>query len=214
MCGVNEAMAVLSIMKSVNDYQAGKAQAKADKASNKITEANTNMSYLNDLNKIEFERIEAAREMSLTDFGRKMELRKQQAQALNLGFGDPFKVVQDIMGRGDTDYVEIQNAFLSDMYKANYQYDQAYSDFLNKRNRHLKTVSEPSALGLGLQIATTAGAYAMSPNSIVNQSSKAEMANKASYGWGVNAQRELTGKQKLTPFADKVQFGNITGVYK
>jgi len=193
MCGVNEAMAVLSIMKSVNDFQAGKAQAKADRESNKITEANTNMSYMNDLNKIEFERIEAAREMSLTDFGRKMELRKQQAQALNLGFGNPFKVVQDIMGRGDTDYVELQNSFLSDMYKANYQYDQAYSDFLNKRNRHLKTVSEPSALGLGLQIATTAGAYAMSPNSIVNQPSKAEMANKASYGWGINAQRKITG---------------------
>jgi len=193
MCGVNEAMAVLSIMKSVNDFQAGKAQAKADRESNKITEANTNMSYMNDLNKIEFERIEAAREMSLTDFGRKMELRKQQAQALNLGFGNPFKVVQDIMGRGDTDYVELQNSFLSDMYKANYQYDQAYSDFLNKRNRHLKTVSEPSALGLGLQIATTAGAYVMSPNSIVNQPSKAEMANKASYGWGINAQRKITG---------------------
>jgi hypothetical protein len=200
MCGVNEAMAVLSIMNSVNDFQAGKAKAKADRASNEITKANTNMSYMNDLNKIEFERIEAAREMSLTDFGRKMELRKQQAQALNLGFGNPFKVVQDIMGRGDTDYVELQNAFLSDMYKANYQYDQAYSDFLNKRNRHLKTVSEPSVLGLGLQIATTAGAYAMSPNSIVNQSSKAEMANKASYGWGVNAQRKSTGNTKALPY--------------
>lgn len=186
MCGVNEAMAVLSIMKSVNDFQAGKAQAKADRESNKITEANTNMSYMNDLNKIEFERIEAAREMSLTDFGRKMELRKQQAQALNLGFGNPFKVVQDIMGRGDTDYVELQNAFLSDMYKANYQYDQAYSDFLNKRNRHLKTVSEPSALGLGVQIATTAGAYALSPNSIINQPKSLSQAsnNALSYGTG------------------------------
>ena len=214
MCGVNEAMAVLSIVKAVGDFQGQKAQAKANRQSNEITEQNTNMSYMNDLNKIEFERIEAAREMSLTDFGRKMKLRKEQAQALNLGFGNPFKVVQDIMGRGDTDYVELQNAFLSDMYKANYQYDQAYANLQQKRNKYMKTVSEPSALGLGLQIATTAGAYAMSPNSIVNQSSKAEMANKASYGWGVNAQRELTGKQKLTPFADKVQFGNITGVYK
>ena len=89
MCGVTEAMAVLSIVKSVGDFQGAKAQAKADKKSNEITEANTNMSYMNDLNKIEFERIEAAREMSFTDFGRKMELRKQQAQALNLGFGNP-----------------------------------------------------------------------------------------------------------------------------
>ena len=193
MCGVNEAMAVLSIMKSVNDFQGTKAQAKADRKSNEITDANTNMSYMNDLNKIEFERIEAAREMSLTDFGRKMELRKKQAQALNLGFGNPFKVVQDIMGRGDTDYVELQNAFLSDMYKANYQYDQAYANLQQKRNKYMKTVSEPSVLGLGLQIATTAGAYAMSPNSIVNQPSKAEMANKASYGWGINAQRKITG---------------------
>ena len=214
MCGVNEAMAVLSIMNSVNDFQAGKAQAKADRASNEITKANTNMSYMNDLNKIEFERIEAAREMSLSDFGRKMELRKKQAQALNLGFGNPFKLIQDFAGQSDTDYNEIRNAFLSDMYKANYQYGQAYADFVETRNKYMKTVSEPSVLGLGLQIATTAGAYAMSPNSIVNQSSKAEMANKAAYGWGTNAQRAFTGKQKLTPFADKVQFGNITGVYK
>lgn len=200
MCGVNEAMAVLSIVKAVGDFQGQKAQAKADKASNKITEQNTNMSYMNDIQKIEGERIEAAREMSLTDFTNKMKLRKEQAQALNLGFGNPFKVVQDIMGRGDTDYVELQNAFLSDMYKANYQYDQAYANLQQKRNQHMKTVSEPSALGLGLQIATTAGAYAMSPNSIVNQSSKAEMANKARYGWGVNAQRELTGDTKALPY--------------
>jgi hypothetical protein len=180
-------------MKSVSDFQGAKAQAKANKASNEITEQNTNMSYMNDIQKIEGERIEAAREMSLTDFTNKMKLRKEQAQALNLGFGNPFKVVQDIMGRGDTDYVELQNAFLSDMYKANYQYDQAYANLQKNRNKYMKTVSEPSALGLGLQIATTAGAYAMSPNSIVNQPSKAEMANKASYGWGINAQRKITG---------------------
>ena len=78
MCGVNEAMAVLSIVKAVGDFQGAKAQAKSDKASNAITEQNTNMSYMNDIQKIEGERIEAAREMSLSDFGRKMELRKQQ----------------------------------------------------------------------------------------------------------------------------------------
>lgn len=214
MCGINEAMAVMSIVKAVGDFQGAKAQAKSDKASNAITEQNTNMSYMNDIQKIEGERVLAAREMSLTDFTNKMELRKQQAQALNLGFGNPFKVVQDIMGRGDSDYVQLQNAFISDMTKANYQHAQAYADLQNNRTKYMKTVSEPSALGLGLQIATTAGAYAMSPNSIVNQSSKAEMANKAAYGWGTNAQRAFTGKKQLTPFADKVQFGNITGVYK
>lgn len=184
MCGVNEAMAVLSIMKSVNDFQGQKAQAKANRQSNEITEQNTNMSYMNDLNKIEFERIEAAREMSLTDFGRKMKLRKEQAQALNLGFGNPFKVVQDIMGRGDTDYVELQNAFLSDMYKANYQYDQAYANLQQKRNQHMKTVSEPSVLGLGVQMATTAGAYALSPNSIINQPKSLSQASNSALSYG------------------------------
>ena len=125
MCGVNEAMAVLSIMNSVNDFQAGKAKAKAQKEANRITVENANISDLNDIQKIEGEKVEAAREFALEDFKNKMDLRKKQAQALNLGFGNPFKIVQDLAGAADTDYVELQNAFLSDMYKANYQYTQA-----------------------------------------------------------------------------------------
>ena len=91
MCGVAEAMAVMSVMQSVQGYQTQRAAAKAQEESNKITEQNTNISYLNDIQKIEGEKVEAAREFALEDFKRKMDLRKKQSQALNLGFGDPLR---------------------------------------------------------------------------------------------------------------------------
>ncbi len=184
MCGVNEAMAVLSIIKSVNNFQGQKAQAKAQKEANRITVENANISYLNDIQKIEGEKVEAAREFALEDFKNKMDLRKKQAQALNLGFGNPFKVVQDLAGAADTDYVELQNAFLSDMYKANYQYTQAYANMQKTRSQYVKPVSEPSALGLGVQIATTAGAYALSPNSIINQPKSLSQASNSALSYG------------------------------
>lgn len=202
MCGVAEAMAVMSIMQSVQGYQNQKAAAKAQEESNKITAENANIAYLNDIQKIEGEKIEAAREFALNEFKNKMDLRKKQAQALNLGFGNPFKVVQDLAGAADTDYVELQNAFLSDMYKANYQYTQAYANMKNTRAKYLKTVQKPSALGLGLEIATAGATYAANPNAIINAQSftatAAEASNKATYGMGINAQRQLTGNK--TPY--------------
>ena len=214
MCGVAEAYAALQIMNSINSYQTQRAQAKAQEQANKITEQNANIAYLNDIQKIEGEKVEAAREFALEDFKRKMDLRKKQSQALNLGFGNPFKVIQDLAGTGDTDYVELQNAFLSDMYKANYQYSQAYADMQQTRAKYIKPVQEPSLLGLGLEIGTTAVGYGMSQNAIINQSTQAEIANRSMYGMDINAQRALTGKKKLSPLASKVQMGNITGVYK
>ena len=214
MCGVAEAMAVMSVMQSIQGYQTQRAAAKAQTEANKITEQNTNIAYLNDIQKIEGEKVEAAREFALEDFKRKMDLRKKQSQALNLGFGNPFKVIQDLAGTGDTDYVELQNAFLSDMYKANYQYTQAYADMQQNRAKYIKPVTEPSLLGLGLEIGTTAVGYGMSQNAIINQSTQAEIANRSMYGMDINAQRALTGKKQLSPLASKVQMGNITGVYK
>jgi hypothetical protein len=179
MCGVAEAMAVMSVMQSVQGYQNQRAAAKAQEESNKITAQNANIAYLNDIQKIEGEKVEAAREFALEDFKRKMDLRKKQAQALNLGFGNPFKVVQDLAGTADTDYVELQNAFLSDMYKANYQYTQAYANMKNTRAKYLKNVQKPSALGLGLEIATAGATYAANPNAIVNTQSFTETAAKS-----------------------------------
>ena len=196
MCGVAEAMAVMSIMKSVNDYQTQKAAAKAQEESNRITIENANISYLNDIQKIEGEKVEAAREFALEDFKNKMDLRKKQAQALNLGFGNPFKVVQDLAGTADTDYVELQNAFLSDMYKANYQYTQAYANMQKTRSQYLKPVVKPSALGLGLEIATAGYTYGKDPTALANQASSAELANKSMYGWDVASQRKLTGRMQ------------------
>jgi hypothetical protein len=205
MCGVAEAMAVMSVVQSIQGYNTQKAQAKAQERANKITEQNTNISYLNDIQKIEGETVEAAREFSLKSFKSKMDLRKKQATALNLGFGNPFKVIQDLAGTADTDYVELQNAFLSDMYKANYQYTQAYTNMKATRAKYLKPVQYPNLLGTALQIGTTALGYSQNPNALYKpqklfQATTAEVGNKAMYGWDVNAQRNLTGE--ATPYFD------------
>ena len=173
MCGVAEAMAVMSVIQSIQGYNTQKAQAKAKERANKITEQNANMSYLNDIQKIEGEKVEAAREFALESFKSKMDLRKKQATALNLGFGNPFKVIQDLAGTADTDYVELQNAFLSDMYKANYQYSQAYADMQTTRAKYLKPVVSPNGLGTMLEIGVTALGYSQNPNAIMNQSKTA-----------------------------------------
>jgi hypothetical protein len=173
MCGVAEAMAVMSVMQSIQGYNTQKAQAKAQTEANKITEQNANIAYLNDIQKIEGEKVEAAREFALESFKSKMDLRKKQATALNLGFGNPFKVIQDLAGTADTDYVELQNAFLSDMYKANYQYSQAYADMQTTRAKYLKPVVSPNGLGTMLEIGVTALGYSQNPNAIINQSKTA-----------------------------------------
>ena len=185
MCGVVEAMAVMSVMQSIQGYQTQRAAAKAQTEANKITEQNANISYLNDIQKIEGEKVEAAREFALEDFKRKMDVRKKQAQALNLGFGNPFKVVQDLAGTADTDYVELQNAFLSDMYKANYQYTQAYANMQKTRSQYLKPVSPPNGLGTMLEIGVTALGYSQNPNALINQpktASTVAQSGAVSYG--------------------------------
>jgi len=189
MCGVYEAMAALQIGQAIMGHQQQKAVAEATRQSNKITEQNANISYLNDIQKIEMERTEAAREFALEDFKSKMDLRKKQATALNLGFGNSFKVIQDLAGAADTDYVELQNAFLSDMYKANYQYDQAYANMSQTRSKYLKNIQEPSGLATALNIGAAGLSYGMAYNKgLTALNSPSNMASAtsgaATYGSG------------------------------
>jgi|TARA_R110000744_G_scaffold27277_2_gene66654 hypothetical protein len=187
MCGVYEAMAALQIGQALMGHQQKKAVAEATRQSNKITEQNANISYLNDIQKIEGERTEAAREFSLEEFKRKMDLRGRQATALNLGFGNSQKIIQDLAGVGDTDYVELQNAFLSDMYKANYQYDQAYANMNQTRSKYLKNTEEPSGLATALNIGAAGLNYGMAYNkglTSLNPSSNMASAASSSVSYG------------------------------
>ena len=185
MCGVAEAQLAIAVLGAVQGHNQQKAVAEAQRESNKITEQNANISYLNDIQQIESQKVDAAREFALESFKSKMDLRKKQATALNLGFGNPFKVVQDLAGAADTDYVELQNAFLSDMYKANYQYSQAYADMQTTRAKYLKPVVSPNGLGTMLEIGVTALGYSQNPNALINQpktASTVAQSGAVSYG--------------------------------
>ena len=164
MCGVAEAQLAIAVLGAVQGHNQQKAVAEAQRESNKITEQNANIAYLNDIQKIEGEKVDAAREFALESFKSKMDLRKKQATALNLGFGNSFKVVQDLAGAADTAYVELQNAFLSDMYKANYQYTQAYATMQQTRAKYIKPVVEPSSSALALNIAGAGVGYGAAYN--------------------------------------------------
>lgn len=158
MCGVPEAMAALQVLQSIGGYQAQKAQAKAQEAANQQAIESANVAYLNDLQQIETERGLAAREKALTDFQNKQKLAKERATALNSGYGNVINIMRDIGARQDLQYVELENEFSFDMMKLNTQAANSYTALQRNYNK-IPPVTEPSALGLGLQIATAGAGY-------------------------------------------------------
>ena len=60
-----------------------------------------NVAYLNDLSKIDAETSRAEQARSLEMLTMRQELTKNQAYALNSGFGNSLRVVQDISGKHD-----------------------------------------------------------------------------------------------------------------
>ncbi len=168
MCGVPEAMLALQITQAFAGQQQTKSNAKAQENANKITEQNANLAYIKDLTNIENEKVEAARTFSYEVLKEKLEKDKERSVLLNKGFGNSFMVMRDLAGQQDRDYIEIQNAFLSDMYKANYQYDQAYSTYSQNVFKYTKTPTPPSSVALGLEIGAAGLDYSKDPKNIFN----------------------------------------------
>jgi len=191
MCGVPEAMAALQVLQSIGGYQAQKAQAKAQEAANQQAIESANVAYLNDLQQIETERGLAAREKALTDFENKQKLAKERATALNSGYGNVINIMRDIGAKQDLQYVELENEFSFDMMKLNTQAANSYTALQRNYNK-IPPVTEPSALGLGLQIATAGASYLS-----VDASDRKFMK-----GYGIGAQ---------SPFNPKNATGTITG---
>ena len=158
MCGVAEAMAALQIMQSIGQYQAQKAQAKAQEEANVKAAESANMAYLNDLQTIEKERGLAAREKALTDFKNSQVLKKEKHEKLNKGYGNPITIIREIGSKQDLQYVETKNEFDFDMLKLNTQAANSYTALQRNYNK-IPPVSKPSSIGLGLQIATAGAGY-------------------------------------------------------
>jgi len=161
MCGANAMMvasAALQVGTAVLDYQNKKALAKQKTADNQVAMGHYNESYLNDLSKIDNESGNAQREKAVEEFRIKQLKAKDMATALNAGFGNPFRVVQDISGAADLDYNYIGFQYNKDMVMLQNQENEAYAHMV-KGYSSLTSATQPSLLGTGLQIAAAGVNY-------------------------------------------------------
>tara|TARA_B100000929_G_C15416253_1_gene389783 strand:- start:9 stop:530 length:522 start_codon:yes stop_codon:yes gene_type:complete len=161
MCGANAMMvasAALQVGTAVLDYQNKKALAKQKTADNQVAMGHYNESYLNDLSKIDNESGNAQREKAVEEFRIKQLKAKDMATALNAGFGNPFRVVQDISGAADLDYNYIGFQYNKDMVTLQNQENEAYAHMV-KGYSSLTSATQPSLLGTGLQIAAAGVNY-------------------------------------------------------
>ena len=115
MCGVAEAQLALAVVGTVAKHQNDKAVHEMNTAANEVSMQNANQAYLNDLSKIDNEASRATQAKALAELKARQELTKNQAYALNSGFGNSLKVMQDMSGEHDlgfSQYLSFAN-FLS-----------------------------------------------------------------------------------------------------
>ena len=96
MCGVPEAQMALAVVSTVAKFQNDKAVHETNVAANEISMQNANQAYLNDLSKIDNEASRATQAKALAELKARQELTKNQAYALNSGFGNSLRVMQDM----------------------------------------------------------------------------------------------------------------------
>ena len=152
------ASAALQVGTAVLDYQNKKALAKQKTADNQVAMGHYNESYLNDLSKIDNESGNAQREKAVEEFRIKQLKAKDMASAMNAGFGNPFRVMQDIAGASDLDYNYIGFQYNKDMVMLQNQENEAYAHMV-KGYSSLTSATQPSLLGTGLQIAAAGVNY-------------------------------------------------------
>jgi len=148
----------ISVGTTVMDYQDKKNAAKMKRADNQVAMGHYNEAYLYDLQKIDNEGGNAVREKALEEFKIKQEENKNIAMALNAGFGNPFRVVQDIAGAANLDENYVGFQFNKDMVTLQNQENEAYANLV-KGYSSLTSPTEPSLIGAGLQIASAGVNY-------------------------------------------------------
>lgn len=154
MCDVVSAITTgLKIATAVQDYRSKKVVAESQEKANAITRKNSDQAYLNDLSKIDNEYVLASREKKAEDFRISQENNKKQAQALNMNAGNGIKIVQDIAGTYDMQFLDVARDYETDVIKLMYQEDDAYAA-QQRRYNSIKPVTMPSQTGLFLQIGT------------------------------------------------------------
>lgn len=150
MCDV---VTALKIGTAVMQYRNQRAVAKSQIKANEQTRKNSDQAYLNDLSKIDREAVAASREKQIADFKISQENNKKQAQALNLNAGNGAKIIQDIAGTYDLQFLDVARDYETDIIKLMGQESDAYAA-QQRRYNSIKPVPMPSQTGLLLQVAT------------------------------------------------------------
>ena len=163
MCGVAEAQLVLGVVTTVANFQNQKYTYKRNSAAQDKTMEHANVAYLNDLSKIDAETSRAEQARSLEMLTMRQELTKNQAYALNSGFGNSLRVVQDISGKHDLATGELIFNFERDIMTLQNQEQDAYAN-LWRTASDMQPIQPPSLLGSGLALAGHGLSYAGSAN--------------------------------------------------
>jgi hypothetical protein len=150
MCDV---VTALKIGTAIVSYRNQRAIAKGQQKANDETRKNSDQAYLNDIAKIDAEYVLASREKKAEDFKTKQESAKKQAQALNMNAGNGTKIIQDIAGTYDMQFLDVARDYEMDVLKIQDQTGEAYAA-QQRRYNSIKPVTMPSRTGLMLQVAT------------------------------------------------------------
>jgi len=150
MCDV---VTALKIGTAIVSHRNQRAIAKGQQEANALTRKNSDQAYLNDLSKIDREAVSASREKKVADFKTSQENNKKQAQALNMNAGNGDKIIQDIAGTYDMQFLDVARDYETDVIKLMGQEQEAYAA-QQRRYNSIKPVVMPSRTGLLLNIGT------------------------------------------------------------
>ena len=110
MCDpVSATVAGLKVMTAMQEYRSAKAVAKGKQIANEKTRRNSDRAYLNDIAKIDAEAVSATREKVAAEFELSQEANKEEAKALNTNAGNANKLIQDIAGSQDLQFLGVDN---------------------------------------------------------------------------------------------------------
>mgnify|MGYP006906262845 CR=1 FL=1 len=155
MCSVQLAVAGLSIASTMQEYKSAKAVAQAKQRANEQTRRNSDQAYLNDISKIDSEAVSASREKMLAEFEAGQKANAAEAKALNLNAGNADKIIQDMAGTNDMQFLDITRDYETDIFKLSGQQTDAYAA-QQRRYNSIAPVVMPSRTGAMLKIATQA----------------------------------------------------------
>ena len=150
MCDV---VTALKVGMAVQNYRSAKAVAKGQKLANTETRKNSDKAYLNDISKIDKDAVLATREKKAEDFRLSQEENAKKAEALNTNAGNGLKIMQDIGGGYDMQFLDVSRDFETDVLNLVSQESEAYGA-QERRYNSIKPVTMPSKTGLYLQVAT------------------------------------------------------------